>query len=87
MNRPDSTAKNMPKIAELNLSSCGLEVADLRKNCDCGIAELRLQSNISSNCGVAMADSKKVARGHLCELDIEDEPGGIGHSWLSEGDL
>jgi hypothetical protein len=28
----------MPKIAELKLSSYGLEVADVRKNCDCGIA-------------------------------------------------
>jgi hypothetical protein len=39
--------KNMPKIAELILSSCGLEVADFIKNSDCGIAELRLLSNIS----------------------------------------
>ncbi len=51
---------------------CGLEVADIRKYCDCGIAELRLRSNISfkscgiaiaevrpSNCGIAIADSKK----------------------------
>jgi hypothetical protein len=38
--------KNLPKIAEVKLSSCGLEVADFRKNCDCGIAELRLWSNI-----------------------------------------
>jgi hypothetical protein len=28
----------MPKIAEMKLSSCGFEVADIRKNCDCGIA-------------------------------------------------
>jgi hypothetical protein len=47
MNRPDFTAKNAPKIAEVKLSSCGLEVADSKKNCDCGIAELRLLSNIS----------------------------------------
>jgi hypothetical protein len=40
-------AKNMPKIAEVKLSSCGLEVADFRKNCDCGIAELGLLSKIS----------------------------------------
>jgi hypothetical protein len=79
MNRPDSTAKNMPKIAEMKLSSCGLEVADIINNCDCGIAELRLRSNISfkscriviagvlpSSCGIAIADSKKVARAHLC---------------------
>jgi hypothetical protein len=30
-----STAKNMPKIAEVKLSRCGLEVADFRKKCDC----------------------------------------------------
>jgi hypothetical protein len=42
-----SAAKKLPKIAEVKLSNCGLEVADFRKNCDCGIAELRLRSNIS----------------------------------------
>jgi hypothetical protein len=60
------------------------QVADLKlrtseKNCDWGIAELRLRSNISlqscgiaiaevlpSSCGIAMADSKKVACSHLC---------------------
>jgi hypothetical protein len=47
MNRPDPTAKNMLKIAELKLPSCGLEVADFRQNCDCGIAELQLRSNNS----------------------------------------
>jgi hypothetical protein len=65
-------AKNMPKIAELKLSSCGLAVADFRQNCDCGIAELRLRSNISlkscgiaiaealpSSCGIAIVDSEK----------------------------
>jgi hypothetical protein len=58
--QPDSTAKNMPKIAKMKLSSCGLEVADIRKNYDCGIAELRLRSNISlKSCGIAIADSKK----------------------------
>jgi hypothetical protein len=39
-----SNAKNTPKIAEVKLSNCGLEVADFRKNCDCGIAELILRS-------------------------------------------
>jgi hypothetical protein len=70
--------KNMPKIAEVKVSSCGLEVADFRKNCYCGIVELRLWSNISlksfgiaiaevlpSSCGIAIADSKKVVRAHL----------------------
>jgi hypothetical protein len=43
MNRPNSTAENVPKIAELKLSSCGLEVADFKKIV---IAELR-----SCGCG------------------------------------
>jgi hypothetical protein len=48
----------MPKIAELKLSSCGLEVAEFRKNCDCGIAELRLWSNISlKSCEIAIAEA------------------------------
>ncbi len=68
----------MPKIAEVKLSSCELEVADFRKKCDCGNAELQLRSNISfkscriaiaevlsSSCGIAIADSKKIARAHL----------------------
>jgi hypothetical protein len=36
----------MLEIAEVKLSNCRLEVADFRKNCDSGIAELRLQSKI-----------------------------------------
>jgi hypothetical protein len=36
----------MPDIAEVKFSSCGLEVTDFRKNCDCGITEFRLRSNI-----------------------------------------
>jgi hypothetical protein len=67
--RLDFMAKNMPKIVEMKLSSCGLEVADIRK---IAIAELRLWSNISlkscgiaiaevfpSSCGIAVADSKE----------------------------
>ncbi len=64
----------MPKIAEMKLSSCRLEIADIRK---IAIAELR--SNISlkscgiaiaevlpSSCGIAILDSKKkVVRAHL----------------------
>jgi hypothetical protein len=62
----------MPKIVEVKLSSCGLEVAGFRKNNGCGIAELWLRSNISlkncgiaiaevlpSSCGIVIADSKK----------------------------
>ncbi len=26
----------MPKIAEVKLTSCGIEVVDFRKNCNCG---------------------------------------------------
>jgi hypothetical protein len=44
MNRPDFTAKNVLKIAEVKLSSYGLEVADSKK-------KLRLR-----NCGVAVAE-------------------------------
>jgi hypothetical protein len=61
--------KNMPEIAEVKLSSCGLEVADLKKNCDCGIAVAEQHSFkscgiafaevLSSSCGIAIADSKK----------------------------
>jgi hypothetical protein len=60
------------------LSSCGPEVADFRKNCDCGIAELQLRSNlffkscgiaiaevVPSSCGIAIAELKKVALAHL----------------------
>jgi hypothetical protein len=34
-----SMATNMPKIAEMKLSSCRLELANFRKNYDCGIIE------------------------------------------------
>jgi hypothetical protein len=48
----------------VKLSSCGFEIAEFRKNGNCGIAELRLQSNFSlkdaevlpSSCGIALAD-------------------------------
>jgi hypothetical protein len=43
MNQPDSTDKNLPKIAEVKLSSCGFEVAGLEK---IAIAEL-----LSCGCG------------------------------------
>jgi hypothetical protein len=60
----------MPKIAEVKLSSCRLEVANFRKNCNCGhffkkfwkwIVEV-----LPSSCGIAIEDSKNVARAHLC---------------------
>ncbi len=78
MNRPDFTAKIAPKIVEAKLSSRGLKVADSKKNCDCGIAELRLWSNISLNvaelrlrkCFLLVAElrlrtQKKLARAYL----------------------
>jgi hypothetical protein len=69
MNRPNSTAENVPKIEEFKLSSCGLEVADFRRNCNCGIpaAEqhffqscgIAIAEVLPSNCGIAIANSKK----------------------------
>jgi hypothetical protein len=53
---PDRTPwpKICLKFAEMKLSRCGLEVADIRK---IAIAELRLQSNISfKSCGIAIAE-------------------------------
>jgi hypothetical protein len=57
----------MPKIAEAKLSSCELEVADFRKNSDCGIAEnislksceIAIAEVLPSSCEIAIADSKK----------------------------
>jgi hypothetical protein len=75
MNRPNSTAENVPKIAELELSSCGLEVADFRKNCNCGVAvaehiylkvaELRLRKCFLQVAELRLRTQKKVARAHL----------------------
>jgi hypothetical protein len=59
----------MPKIAEVKVSSCGLEVADFGKNCYCGIAVAEqhffkscgivIAEVLPSSCGIAIADSKK----------------------------
>jgi hypothetical protein len=59
----------MPKIAEVKLSSCGFEVADFRKNWDCGVAiakqhffkscGIAIAEVLSSSCRIAIADSKK----------------------------
>jgi hypothetical protein len=67
-----STAQNMPKIAEVKLSSCGLEVADFWKklrlrNCGVAVAEqhflkscgIAIAEVLRSSCGIAIADSKK----------------------------
>jgi hypothetical protein len=65
MNRPDSTAKNVLKIAELKLSSCELEVADQKKlrlrSCGCGATFLQkcgiaIAEVLPSSCGIAIAD-------------------------------
>jgi hypothetical protein len=48
------TAKNIPKIAEVKLSSCGLEVTDFRKNCDCRIAIA--EQHFLKSCGIAIAE-------------------------------
>jgi hypothetical protein len=73
----DSMAKNMSKIAEVKLSTCGLKVADFRKNCDCGIvvAEQRFffKKLQNWNCGSASLKlqncncrlKKKLARAYL----------------------
>jgi hypothetical protein len=68
MNRLDSTAKNMPKIAEVKLSSCGFKVVDFRKNCDFGIAVAEqhffkscgivIVEVLPSSCGIAIVYSK-----------------------------
>jgi hypothetical protein len=72
-----STAKNMPKIAKVTLSSCGLEVVDFRKNCVYGIvelrsnislkvAELRLQKCLLKVAELRLRTKKKVVLAHLC---------------------
>jgi hypothetical protein len=50
MNRPDFMAKNAPKIAEVKLSSCGLEISNSKK---IAIAELRLRSKSNISLKVA----------------------------------
>jgi hypothetical protein len=71
MNKPDSMAKNMPKIVEVKLSSCGFKVADLKKlqlrTCGVAVAEqhflkscgIAIAEVLPSSCGIAVADSKK----------------------------
>jgi hypothetical protein len=56
----------MPKIAELKLSSCGLEVADFRKNCDCEIAVA--EQHFFKSGGIAIA----VVLPSSCEIAIAD---------------
>ncbi len=69
MNKPDSMAKNIPKIAEVKLSSRGFKVADLKKNLrlrNCGVAVaeqpflkscgIAIAEVLPSSCGIAVAD-------------------------------
>jgi hypothetical protein len=44
----------MLEIAEVKLSNSGLEVADFRKNCDCGIAVA--EQNSFKSCGIAITE-------------------------------
>jgi hypothetical protein len=57
----------MPRIAEMKLSSCGLEVADIRKNCDCGVAVAE-QHCLKKVAELRFRTQKKVARAHLWML-------------------
>jgi hypothetical protein len=52
MNRPDSTAKNMRKIAELKLLSCGLQKKLRLRNCGVAVAE----QHFFKSCGIAIAE-------------------------------
>ncbi len=89
----DSMAKNIPKISEVKLSSCGLQKKLRLRNCrvavvgqhffkkSCGIA---ITEVLPSSCGIAIADSKIVARAHLCCL-LEGRVSGTGH-WTSNSE-
>jgi hypothetical protein len=67
MNQLDSKAKNMPKIAEVKLSSGGFKVSDFRKNCNCRVAVAEqhffkscgivFEEVLPSTCGIVIADS------------------------------
>ncbi len=65
-----STGSHGQKYAEIcgnSVKSCGLKVAEIRKNCDCGIAELRrLRKCFLSLAELRLRTQKKVARAHLC---------------------
>jgi hypothetical protein len=66
MNKPDSMAKNMPKIAEVKLSSCGLKKILQLRTCGVAVAE----QHFLKSCGIAIAEvrlrtQKNVARAHL----------------------
>ncbi len=68
MNRPDSMAENVPKIAlQLRTWSCGLLKKLWLRNCGVGVAEqhffkscgISIAEVLPLSCGIAIADSKK----------------------------
>ncbi len=94
-----SKAKNMPKIAEVKLLSCRLDVAGFRKNWDCRVAVaeqhffkscgIAIAEVLPSSCGIAIADSKKGAHAHLCWPDHHDQCSGVffGYEFQFDMDL
>jgi hypothetical protein len=67
MNQPNSRAETVPKIANLKLSSCGLQKKLWLRNCEVAVVEQHLFKSfgiaiaevLPSSCGIAIADSKK----------------------------
>jgi hypothetical protein len=57
MNRSDSTAKNMQKIAEVKQSSFGLQQILWLQNCDVAVAEQRFFKKLR-NCDCRSASFK-----------------------------
>jgi hypothetical protein len=62
-----STAKNVPKIAEVKLSTCGLQKKLRLRNCGVAVAEqhflkscgIAIAEVLPSSCEIAIADLKK----------------------------
>jgi hypothetical protein len=83
MNRPDSAAKNMPKIAEGKLSSCRLQKKLGLLNCECGATFLKKLWNCDCesasfklrkcDCGL----KKKVARASVPSSDFFKRQNGL----------
>jgi hypothetical protein len=63
-------AKNMPKIAEVKLSSCGLQKKLRLWNCGIAVAEqnffLKLWDCDCGNASFKLRNCDKVAHAHLC---------------------
>jgi hypothetical protein len=62
-----SAAKKLPKIAEVKLSSCGLQKKLRLRNCGVAVVEqhffkscgIAIAEVLPASCGIAIADSKK----------------------------